>query len=331
MKSTGTISSLLSSFNNSITSTNSINIGNINITTNNTIIPVNNENITQLDNYSLSLINKDREKYGLKPVALSDLSSAQQHADSMLSNSYFSHWDLYGMKPYMRYTLLGGKGYVQENIAVEKSSLCSNISCVGNINVTKAIANMEYSMMYNDSICCNNGHRDNILNPNHNYVNIGVAFNSSTVYFVEDFTNNYINWSNGSPAYLNTNGVYLFGNLTDGLLINSIYISYDKLVNYTSSTVPSVPYSFGTTVAGVVPKSNYYYPNLTTIVANYYYTKNNTFKINFVLNSLIKKYGQGVYTVITSVQNKSTGSTFIASDYSIFINSTYQSYIPRNV
>lgn len=220
---------------------------------------------------------------------------------------------------------------MQENIAVEKSALCSNTNCVGNINVTKAIASMEYSMMYNDSICCNNGHRDNILNPSHNYVNIGVAFNSSTVYFVEDFTNNYITWSKGSPSYLNTGGVYLFGNLTSGLSIQDIYVSYDKLINYTSSSVPSGPYSFGTSVAGIVPQSNYYYPNLTTIIANYYYTKGSSFKINFAIKSLIKKYGPGVYTIITQIKNNTTGSVFMGSDYSIFINSSYQSYIPKNV
>ena len=125
-----------------------------------------------LANYTLSLINKDRAAYGLGNVTLSSTESAQQHADSMLHNGYFSHWDIYGMKPYMRYTLLGGLGAMQENIAYTQSgvSACLGSLCktYGNVNVSNAIAGMEYSMMYNDSICCNNGHRDNILDPNHN-------------------------------------------------------------------------------------------------------------------------------------------------------------------
>src|SRR5271168_2868739 len=54
-----------------------------------------------LINYALSLINKDRATYGLKNVTLSPITSAQQHSESMLQYNYFSHWDIYGMKPYM--------------------------------------------------------------------------------------------------------------------------------------------------------------------------------------------------------------------------------------
>ncbi|MEM0201151.1 MAG: CAP domain-containing protein [Candidatus Micrarchaeaceae archaeon] len=325
------LSTKLINLNTSSISKTPINIKNVSVIFNNKTIILNTINLTQLDNYTLNLINNDREKFGLKPVVLSNLSSAQQHAESMLENNYFSHWDLYGMKPYMRYTLLGGKGSMKENIAVEKSELCSGKSCIGNINVTKAISQMEYSMMYNDSICCNNGHRDNILDPNHNEVSIGIAYNSSTVYFVEDFTNNYINWSENTPGYSNNGNVYLYGNLPDGLSIKTIYISYDKLFNYTDLTVPSGPYSFGTTVAGIVQQSNYYYTNLTTIVANYFNINNNSFQINFNIKNITKKYGSGVYTIITDLENNRNNSIFMGSDYSIFINSSDKFYIPKNV
>ena len=74
-------------------------------------------NFTSYDYYVLSLINKDRNQYGLGNVTLSSTSSGQQHTQSMLNYHYFSHWDIYGLKPYMRYTLLGGLGAVSENIA----------------------------------------------------------------------------------------------------------------------------------------------------------------------------------------------------------------------
>ena len=41
--------------------------------------------------------------------------------------------------------------------------------------------------MNNDSECCGNGHRDNILNSFHNRVSIGVSYDATHVYFVEDF------------------------------------------------------------------------------------------------------------------------------------------------
>ena len=102
--------------------------------------------------YALSLINSDRNKYGLGNVTLSTEPSAQQHADSMLEYGYFSHWDIYGMKPYMRYTLLGGTEGVEENIAYQESSIekCLGPICktYGDINVKQALYDMEYNMMY---------------------------------------------------------------------------------------------------------------------------------------------------------------------------------------
>ncbi len=85
------------------------------------------------------------------------------------------------MKPYMRYTLLGGNGVVDENIAYMYNS--------SGINAVNALKEMEYNFMYNDYNCCNNGHRKNILTPQHNEVSIGVAFNATSVYLVEDFIN----------------------------------------------------------------------------------------------------------------------------------------------
>ena len=58
------------------------------------------------------------KKNGLTNVTLSAIDSAQLHAENLLDNNYFSHWDLNGYKPYMRYTLAGGSGSVSENCAV---------------------------------------------------------------------------------------------------------------------------------------------------------------------------------------------------------------------
>jgi hypothetical protein len=51
------------------------------------------------------------------------------------------------------------------------------------------IAVSEWAMMNNDLQCCNNGHRNNILDPRANRVSIGIAYDSSShiIYFVEDF------------------------------------------------------------------------------------------------------------------------------------------------
>ncbi|MGI0068633.1 MAG: CAP domain-containing protein, partial [Nitrosopumilaceae archaeon] len=54
--------------------------------------------LQQLYAYALKLVNDDRAKYGLAPVSLSNIASAQNHADDQLNVNYFSHWNSNGVK-----------------------------------------------------------------------------------------------------------------------------------------------------------------------------------------------------------------------------------------
>jgi uncharacterized protein YkwD len=151
-----------------------------------------------LANFTLGVINSGRGSAGLAPVILSTVPSAQQHADSMAYYGYFSHWDNQGYKPYMRYTLLGGTGGVTENIALNYCNTPSPgtappvpVACSVKA-LENAINASEWEMMNNDTACCNNGHRENILGPLHNRVSVGIAYNSTAVYLVEDFEDSYI-------------------------------------------------------------------------------------------------------------------------------------------
>jgi uncharacterized protein YkwD len=125
-----------------------------------------------LASYALQQINADRAANGTGPVSLGYNQAAQQHADSMLYYGYFSHFDTQGYKPYMRYSLLGGHGADFENIAYFSYSIDHFTSTSV---VEQGIRDLEHSMVYNDSACCNNGHRYNILDHLHNIVSIGLA------------------------------------------------------------------------------------------------------------------------------------------------------------
>lgn len=289
------------------------------------------EGNTTLYAYALSLINNDRQKYGLGNVTLSNEPSAQQHADSMLAQDYFSHWDTYGMKPYMRYTLLGGRGAVAENVAYQYSAACSILGCTGNINPKSSIQQMEYDMMYNDSQCCDNGHRYNILDANHTDVSVGVAYNSSTVYFVEDFENTYVSWKNYGPDAA-TYEMYLSGALPDSMSLSSILISYDSPVENMSKAqlAATSSYGYGTEVAGVVSSPLYYYPGLATITADHYSATGEQFSISFNLKNLIKSNGAGEYTVMLWLQRPG-GADFLASTFTVFVASDGSIYFPSNV
>jgi len=149
-------------------------------------------------NFTLGVINAERTSAGLQPVTLSGVPSGQQHADSMAYYGYFSHWDNQGYKPYMRYTLLGGTGSVEENAALShcttsRPNSTREVAAACSLQtVEDAINGSEWVMLNNDSACCGNGHRQNILDPLHNRVSLGVAYNSTTVFLVEDFESIYI-------------------------------------------------------------------------------------------------------------------------------------------
>jgi uncharacterized protein YkwD len=281
-------------------------------------------NYAALANYSLSIINQDRASAGLSPVTLSPIPSGQQHADSMLQNNYFSHWDTQGYKPYMRYSILNGTGFVEENVAYESTTLPTFTSTS---SVEAAISSLEWQMMNNDSACCQNGHRDNILTSFHNRVSIGVAFNPTNVYFVEDF-----------ETYLTTlstpidqgGSIILSGNTSGTIDPTSILIFYDAmpqpLTSVELNTEYSGPYDQGTFTGGVVPPCSSLFSKCLqfaegmTVQASTWQVAGNAIDIQFPLSSFVSNYGTGVYT-ISLVQGSEENPEYLTS-ISVFVTST---------
>jgi len=161
----------------------------------------------ELKNFALSKINEDRAKHGLSPLLQSNNTAAQIHANELLQTKTISHLTMDGFKPYMLYSLYNGTGYVQQNIGQisyvisnddqnysKASDLCYDFKrfyCPV-IDQYKAINDLEYSMMNNDEVCCNNGHKNNILNKFHTHVSIGIAFNKYYFVMVQNFENHYL-------------------------------------------------------------------------------------------------------------------------------------------
>jgi uncharacterized protein YkwD len=276
---------------------------------------------TKLAQYQLSLINQDRAKFGLSPVALSPIESGQQHADSMLYFDYFNHWDVQGYKPYERYTLMNGQGGMEENVAYEYTDspyyLSTNL-------VKKALSSLEHAMVYNDSACCQNGHRTNILDALHNRVSIGIEYDLNHVYLVQDFENHYINFS--QPVFSNSDRVRLVGNLSISLPGSQVLVFYDeypRTLNKTqlSSLQYSGSYDQGSFVGGVVTPCtltcNSYSPHVT-VKADVWTVSTGTLDIEFQLKDFMQKNGRGVYTVY--LERTGSQNPEIIFNWSIFVN-----------
>ncbi len=271
--------------------------------------------------YAVDRINQDRANYSLSPVTLSTSKAGQQHADSMLKYGYFSHVDTQGFKPYMRYSLLGGNGAVEENIAYSYNCdgfdgithQCINPRFTSTSSVESVISGLEYQMMYNDSSCCNNGHRYNILTGLHNRVSIGVAYNGTTVYFVEDFENYYINLN---FSVSNSSEVSMAGTLLkSGIPSSSIYVSYDRTPSLqTTSQLNNGPreYDPGTIVGGVLPPC----PPLScgsfqqgiTVYASTWKFSSTQVDIVFSLQDFINQYHSGVYNIYVITGNDTSSA-----------------------
>ncbi|MGB8779362.1 MAG: CAP domain-containing protein [Candidatus Bathyarchaeia archaeon] len=243
----------------------------------------------ELVDYALTLINLDRSSRGLSNVSLSPIDSGQVHADDMFNHGFFSHWGTDGSKPYMRYTWAGGKGAVEENVAAYLQGSPSDLKT--------ALKDLEFNMMFNDS-ASNWGHRDNILNSFHNEVSIGVSHGNSQLYFVEDFIDDYINWSTFT---FTQNQVTLIGSLTKQVSLSQVNIFYDSLPsNLTAGQLDNSPhigsYTQGTFTGMALPP-NYQSQQGITITAQTWVQSVLTFQIEFDLSQVFNTYGKGVYTL----------------------------------
>jgi uncharacterized protein YkwD len=256
-----------------------------------------------LEQYALSLINTDREKAGLKPVSESPIPAGQQHANSMLYFGYFSHWDTQGYKPYMRYSVLGGEGAVEENIAYES---WTGPHFTNTDTVMQSLSKMEYEMMNNDMQCCNNGHRDNILNPLHNRVSIGIAYNSTTLFFVQDFENYYIN----GTVKLYGSDVIISGKQLQEFSPKDVLVFFDPLPkNLTSKELSAYPraYDPGTYLGGALPPCTILcsqFEGGITVYASKWTVTGKDVTIVFSLSEFVRSMGKGVYTVYLLLGNR---------------------------
>jgi len=255
--------------------------------------------------YALSLINQDRSTAGLTSVTLSPVPSGQQHANSMLYFGYFSHWDTEGLKPYMRYTLLKGTGAVEENVAWAYYSAPHFFT---GAQVKDALKDLEWQMVYNDSEH-DNGHRDNILDPLHNRVSIGIAYDRQNVYLVQDFENFYVNLS---LPIVSGNEVNLVGDMSRIFKMDAVYVFFDA----TPSSVPTSalnddpaylgPYGPGSFIGGVTEPCTFscrYFPGYVTVHATNWQVVGMRLNITFSLSPFVQKYGAGVYTIYLRTQD----------------------------
>lgn len=131
-------------------------------------------NLQQAREYMVELINRDRAQFGLAPVALDEVAcrAAQLHAETMATTNTNSHWHPDGTKPPQRYTECGGSDYVMENSHGTGLLPPWVLSVEPEQSFTRAQIENEEKGFF-DEKPPNDGHRRNILDPQHTHVGVG--------------------------------------------------------------------------------------------------------------------------------------------------------------
>ena len=136
----------------------------------------------------LTLINAERQKAGVAAVTLGDNAAAQLHAEAALENCFSSHWGLDGLKPYMRYSLAGGYQSNGENGSGLDYCIKASDGYRANGPIEREIEETMAGWMNSP------GHRRNLLDPHHQKVNIGIAWDRWNTAIYQHFEGGYVEY-----------------------------------------------------------------------------------------------------------------------------------------
>ena len=137
-------------------------------------------------------INESREKYQVPPVKLDILASrvANRMSRESCDNDFFGHWNMAGEKPYHRYAFAGGTDHVSENASalITTSPISSSFD-----NLVRLMKRSHDGFMQEKAP--NDGHKQTVIGPFHNYVGIGTATCANGYRYYEEYIDRYLQFS----------------------------------------------------------------------------------------------------------------------------------------
>ncbi len=181
------------------------------------------EDLAELRLYALDIINRERAKHGVATVKLGDNGAAQLHAEDALKHGILGHWTSDGMKPYMTYARVGGVGVVAETASA--SDCRFRLLCLTR-PITEDIATSLDGMIY-DNAHADWGHRDTILSPDFDRVNLGVAFGRTGYRYYQHFE--YVGVEYLDNPRIDDTTLKLRFKPLDGNRVSGIEVYYDTL------------------------------------------------------------------------------------------------------
>lgn len=143
--------------------------------------------LSEIRNELLNLVNTERAVARLAPLKNDVLANevAQKHAIEMAAGRFLSHWGRDGLKPYHRYSFAGGSDFVAENVSAFDNTLSFNP------DVLRRDLTYMHMRMYSETPP-DDGHRRNILTPEHTHVGFGAALAAGNLRLVENYVTRYV-------------------------------------------------------------------------------------------------------------------------------------------
>ena len=160
----------------------------------------------------VEIINKSRRKFKADPVKLDILASrvANKMCREAAENKYVGHWNLKGEKPYHRYAFAGGRDHVSENAyGAWTTSTYVNSS----VTISEMMKEGHDSFMSEKAPA--DGHKQTVINKNHNYVGIGYYLTGNQFRYYEEFIDRYFKFGD-IPSILEPEEQVILNFSTDG-------------------------------------------------------------------------------------------------------------------
>ncbi|MCF7927509.1 MAG: CAP domain-containing protein [Spirochaetales bacterium] len=139
----------------------------------------------------LETINQSRRNAGLDPLGFDILSSrvANKFGREAALKGYTGHWNTSGQKPYQRYAAAGGSHHISENASGTSSSADLSRRAESYLELMQ-----KAHRRFMNETAPNDGHKQNVLDPLHTHVGIGIALEGGEFRYYEEYVDRYLTY-----------------------------------------------------------------------------------------------------------------------------------------
>jgi Uncharacterized protein with SCP/PR1 domains len=279
----------------------------------------------------LRLINRDRERFGLRPVQLDPATSAiaDAYCRDQIRNHTMGHFGLDGEAPYMRYSFAGGNDGISENAAAWSAPYSFSDRVL-----FEMMRSSEASMM--SEAGPHDGHRRTILDPWATHVGIGLAWERGEFRIVEEFVRRYVDWTRPIPrSASNGDRVLVSGKPAAGYPVEAITVHRDPLPHAMSAVtanaidsyslpeakreyLPRLKQWFRSVPGGGIEQTRNEYSDGRT--GDFQVSEDGSFHFAVPLDD-----GPGVYTIVVWLRPPGAQLTIPASNISVRVDGSSRS------